>query len=209
MLLRHQNRHNNNDSGPGAPPPLQSVNGKVCPIRSAATNSPGGDGLRWHYNTIIHTTLLFYDPPPPPPIATGRWQRGGVTDVDAHHGRSQMLLGLCYQRSFELAFGNDNAPSSVSHKQGQCNLHSWMQDSPREALSDGRQAAVTLLGSGCRAFPKYVTPPCGSSWDVPTTSISGDRQEARTRIAPATTIRIRWWQSDCSREMTRKFSQLS
>ena len=160
--------------GPGDAPPSpsssSSVDGEICPVGYAVATSPGGDGLRRHYDAIIHTTPPFYDHPPPPhpitiPIATAAM--GEPTNGDAH-ARSRALLGSCYRRSFDLAFGNDDALSSSSKRFGH---GGWMRDSLRRLLvwlgrsgnppnaggrPGGRRVAVPLLGSGCRAFPRDV-----------------------------------------------------
>jgi hypothetical protein len=156
--------------GAPSPPPPTSVDGEICPVGYAVATSPGDDGLRRHYDAIIHATPPFYDHPPPPVPdrdGGGGWAATDVPtddDEDARRARSRTLLGSCYRRSFELAFGHvDDAPSSARR-----DLCGWARDSLRGALvglgrpravgggAGGRRVAVPLLGSGCRAFPKDV-----------------------------------------------------
>lgn len=150
---RRRRCRDGDDDRTGIAPP-SSVDGDVCPVGHAVATSPGGDGLGRHYDAIIHTTPPFYDyPPPPHPIATAAAAtggRGGVGDGgdDAPHARSRMLLGSCYRRSFELAFGggggdddDDAPPSSGSSRDGRRRMWDYycgaMRDSLRRSLVGG------------------------------------------------------------------------
>lgn len=128
-----------------------------CPVGVAVMTSPGGEELRRHYDSIIHTTPPFYKHPP--------WETRelkevlGIRNENVTYGRgswSRELLRSCYRQSFRLAFdGNSylNGNDGGLYRNAMAML--GLGESSSTQLSEKR-LAVPLLGAGCRDFPKDV-----------------------------------------------------